>query len=369
MADVTPRISYANLVTPGSVLIVASAAQSTHPAARLRHALRSDVWRTPVGWTVVEDENDSLDFTEQTTGDATATLTPGTYATGAELAAEIQTQLNAEATDNTYTCTYSSTTKKFTIARATGSASFGLEWATGANAATSCGKDLGFTVSADDTGATSYVADLASYQSRAWVTFDLGAAAAVRVGVVLNHNAGASGTFKLLANASDAWTSPSVTQTLAGDADIRIAWFSTQTYRYWRLLVEDVQNTDGFTEVGVAWIGDYLQLAYPYQDGFKDGYEGGSEVSFGDHGAHYRDPKPGREIIKAAFAHHPDSDRLALKTFRSTVDRGGCFIIARDPQNETTEALYAYIEDLEFEHSPADGLSWSFDIEFREALG
>ena len=57
----------------------------------------------------------------------------------ADLAAEIQTQMNAVATDNTYTVTYSPTTHRFTIARATGTASFGLEWSTGANAAASIG--------------------------------------------------------------------------------------------------------------------------------------------------------------------------------------------------------------------------------------
>ncbi len=115
------------------------------------------------GWNdIVAGTNDKLDFTEGTTGDATATITAGKYATGAALATEIQTQMNSAATDNTYTCTYSTSTHKFTIARDTGSDTIGLEWSTGSNAATTIGDDIGFDTSADDTGATSYTSDFVS---------------------------------------------------------------------------------------------------------------------------------------------------------------------------------------------------------------
>src|SRR3990167_2966933 len=106
----------------------------------------------------VHNRNKHLNFTEGTTGDATATIPEGIYDADA-LADEIEDQMNDAATDNTYTVTYSRTTLKFTIARATGSATIGLEWNTGANTATTIGTLLAFTVSADDTGATSYSSD------------------------------------------------------------------------------------------------------------------------------------------------------------------------------------------------------------------
>ena len=113
------------------------------------------------GWLIVAGENDKLDITEGVTGDATATITAGNYATGALLATEIATRLNVAATDNTWTCTYSSATGKFTIGH-NNAQTGGLEWLTGANAASSIGARLGYTVSADDTGAATYASDNAS---------------------------------------------------------------------------------------------------------------------------------------------------------------------------------------------------------------
>ena len=118
------------------------------------------------GWLIVAGENDALDITEGVTGDASATLTAGNYATGALVAVEIATRLNVAATDNIWTCTYSSTTGKFTIGH-NNAETGGIEWLTGANAATSIGGRLGYDMSADDTGEVSYAADAASYAEAA----------------------------------------------------------------------------------------------------------------------------------------------------------------------------------------------------------
>lgn len=109
--------------------------------------------------TITAGTNDDIDLTEGTTGAAVATLTAGVYTTGAALATEAQTKINAAATDNTYTVTYSASTGKLTIARATGTDTIDFPWITGANAATSAAAALGFT--ADDAGATTYTADAA----------------------------------------------------------------------------------------------------------------------------------------------------------------------------------------------------------------
>lgn len=111
------------------------------------------------GVTITNATNDALDFHENITGDLTADIAAGLYNTGAALATEITTKMNAVAVDNTYLCTYSESTRKFTIARATGTEAFDLEWLTGANTATGIHTTIGYSAAADDTGATSYVAD------------------------------------------------------------------------------------------------------------------------------------------------------------------------------------------------------------------
>ena len=99
-------------------------------------------------FTVTGGSNDKIDFTEDGGGEVTATLTPGTYiagtssATAGTLCALIKTQMEAVNGASTYTVTFSTTTKLFTITKSSGV--FVLKWATGTNATTAADTLLGF---------------------------------------------------------------------------------------------------------------------------------------------------------------------------------------------------------------------------------
>jgi hypothetical protein len=83
----------------------------------------------------------------------TATLTVGFYKTPIEAADALAAAMTAQA-GVAITVTYSSSTGKFTVSKATGS--LAIDWATGTNTA---GASFGFT--ADDTGALTYESDSA----------------------------------------------------------------------------------------------------------------------------------------------------------------------------------------------------------------
>ncbi len=101
--------------------------------------------------------------------DFTATLTVKTYKTPADLAREIASKMTAAASA-TITCTYSSSTGKFTIAKASGFLQ--LLWLTGTNTANSAAAPLGYTV-ADNTAALSYASNTAQTYSPGYTpTFD-----------------------------------------------------------------------------------------------------------------------------------------------------------------------------------------------------
>jgi uncharacterized protein YaiE (UPF0345 family) len=101
---------------------------------------------------VVTALNNKIDFDE---GGAAlvGTVTAGTY-TGATLATAIAAALNgAVGKALTYTCTYSATTEKFTIAAGS---NFTLRWNTGANKAIDISNLIGFLDTANSTGALTY---------------------------------------------------------------------------------------------------------------------------------------------------------------------------------------------------------------------
>lgn len=84
-----------------------------------------------------------------------ASVTAKLYKDPHDLAAAVQTAMLALAAG--ITVTYSNTTGKFTIVKASGTLE--LLWNTGANTANTIGTKLGFVVSADDTGGLTYTSD------------------------------------------------------------------------------------------------------------------------------------------------------------------------------------------------------------------
>lgn len=108
---------------------------------------------------IITSSNKYIDITTDNVTDDPATIAEGVYHTPQELAAAIVTALSAADPLETFTCTFSRTTGKFTIATTT-STVLSLLWNTGANTANSAKTILGYSNS-DDTGATSYASDTA----------------------------------------------------------------------------------------------------------------------------------------------------------------------------------------------------------------
>lgn len=100
----------------------------------------------------------AADNTTYSSGELTATLDPGLYATGSSVCAEVSSEMQSAAVASTISCAYSSSTDKITIS-ATGITSLSILWATGTNNATSADTPLGYA--ADSTGALSYAAPTA----------------------------------------------------------------------------------------------------------------------------------------------------------------------------------------------------------------
>lgn len=113
---------------------------------------------------IITASNKYIDITTDNVTDDAATVAEGQYQTPQALAAAIVTALSAADPLETFTCTFSRTTGKFTIATTT-STVLSLLWKTGVhgsdNTDTHMGTLLGYSDAADDTLATSYAADTA----------------------------------------------------------------------------------------------------------------------------------------------------------------------------------------------------------------
>lgn len=368
MPDITPRLLWQNWLLLVGTILTSSSEDDSFPVEWLTDPLRSKVWRSETGWNVVSGFNNKLDITEGVSGDATATITAGNYATGALMAAEVETQINVVATDNTWTCTYSSSTNKFTIGHdnvQTG----GLEWYTGASAATSIGACLGYDTTADDTGAASYPADTVSYCSREWIKADLLTARDCTIGLILNSNISSSAIITLAGNSTDSWASPATTQTLVGNSTLAIKYFSaTQTYRWWRFLISDVTNANGYISVGIPYVGSYTQPSPGFATPFTEEFVELSMVGIADQGASFQEDKNRAKSYDLRWPGLSNNERDKIKSAADHLKVGRPFFFSFDPQNTPSDTIYCRMtEGITVSHVPPS--YWQIGMSIMEVLG
>jgi len=90
------------------------------------------------------------------------------------------------------------------------------------------------------------------------LVIDLGSAKLVTAFVLLDHNLTSGATLTLQGHTANSWSSPSysVAQTV-GDP---IASYLSETYQYWRVLITDASNPDGYLKIGDVYLGTYTEL-------------------------------------------------------------------------------------------------------------
>jgi hypothetical protein len=333
------RFLWQNYVHLGSAVLSCSSAENARPVRWLRDQVRTKSWRTQLGWTVVAGWNDKVDFSR---GGSTfaATIAAGTYGTGTELAAAIVTALEAADATPVWACSYSATTFAFTLSA---DLAHTLLFGSGANLATSAALDLGFAA-ADSTSDTTHTGAIAVYQSRHYVAVDLGQALETKAAMVVGHN---GGSFQLrgAAAAADALTNPATTQTLAGTSTLQAVFYTGATYRYWALIVDNRTSVDGFTEVGVWYLGGYLEPAKQYSQAFRRSRQDYSSVGLSSYGSNYQDRQGQAQVLEIQFANLAKADADAIDAMAAYLGAGRNLFVTLDP-TAPADSLYVYLPRL-----------------------
>ncbi len=290
------RILDSNKFFATSYTLTASSEATGFPVENLQNHLRSKVWRSS-GNFVITTANRKIDFNDGS-GAVVGTLTTGTY-TASALAAEIKTRMDT-AGSLVHTISYSTTTGLWTISVPAGT--FSLLWQSGANTASSVGTAIGFSLLADDTGTTTYTGDTLAIHTEEWVKLDLGAAANINSFALLFDAVdgcllSGSATVKIQGNASDSWATPSVDVTVTKDSTYDVytyRWASSQNYRWWRILITDVANTNLSVELGIAFLSLATQLNQLPSIGFTHTLVDLSKGQDNDYGNEFFDEYPSR---------------------------------------------------------------------------
>lgn len=303
---------------------------------------RSQVYR-PNGNFTIDSTNNSLYINDGS--DKTVTLSSADYSGGAALAAHVQTQLNASSSN--WTCTYSTTTGKFTISRSAGADTLRFTQTTNAVWDT-----MGYTTASDTSAATAGTADERRNHTSEHITVDLGAAYDVQefhaIGPLTETFAfSSSGTYKLYANTADSWASPALDITLSREPGGFHYYLDGETgsteYRYWRFEFQDRENTSGpqAFKIGHLYLGDYNTFTTTnVAPGFLKAYQDPSNKFVSDEGVEYYRSRAIRRIFRGLVAGQVSaSERRTLETMFETLGVETPFYFSLDPTNAVSASL------------------------------
>lgn len=241
------RFCYINLWDSGTITYTTQ--HYNFPGTNSQNRRLTSPWRSGYeesiggGYFEITASNQELYFNEGA-GSFTASISIGDYNVDS-LLTEIESKMEAAGAHG-YTVTYDFDTFKFLITDVTGT--FELEGATTANAIWST---LGYDES--DTGlAASHEADSIRIHTFEYIQSSLAAETAFDYLAIFNCNVQTTGTLKWQFSNDDFVTIDlEVSPTRNGRFSAHL--FSTaQTYRYCRIYIEDIDNPDGYVQVGKA---------------------------------------------------------------------------------------------------------------------
>jgi len=174
-----------------------------------------------------------------------------------------------------------------------------------------------------------------------WIKFDMTSATGMDMVFIGNHSFSKTATVKWQGHATDSWASPSLDTTLTvatdtqGSEVTKLGHFysSVESYRWWRLLVEDIGNASSSIDVGRIMAGRYIEPTRNMRDGFSLRRRDPSRVQSSDGRQGY--PTTRDKYYEISYSvyntEEPQSDQI--EGIFNSVGRWKPFVIAIDPES------------------------------------
>jgi hypothetical protein len=340
---------------------------------------RSKVWRSNGYWNITSSNN-TIIFEETSTVNLTATVAAGEYSSTTAMLAALKTALE-DAGASTYTCSVDASTNKIEITSngSGGGGIFNIEWS---HASTTMADTLGFDDTTDDTGALTYTADELHISTGEFFTWDMGLSSLPQaIAIIGPRNTplriSPSATLKLQGNETDVWTAPTYEQTLTYD-DSCIALFDadglhTEALRFWRLLIEDLDNPLGYIEIGSIFLGrvyspTYGRPQFPFDIELIDR----SPLIFSEGGQTFSDIREQTAEYSTQWLGLRKDEVERIMTFFADVGTARPFFVLLDPDEAFSTDFKKSLKYVKFASQPRFSLTtpnnYRMSLEFREEL-
>ena len=214
-----------------------------------------------------------------------------------------------------------------------------------------------------------------------WVLFTFAAAVDVDIVGIFGNNFTSAATVKIQANATDSWGSPSIDvemtytknpyKTIDKGRDVgewTHQFSSTESYKYWRISVNDAANPDTYIEMGFVFLDEAITFpGMAVNHVIKMNTT--SEASFSDSGQAYGLKRVKYNSLAISYPAETNAQRKTVENFFYEVDVVTPYMMLLWESNlDTQRPLYMINTGLpEFQRAEnATGVIWSSSHEVRE---
>ncbi len=204
-----------------------------------------------------------------------------------------------------------------------------------------------------------------------WLKFNFSSPVEISYLGILAHNLTSSAIVVLQGNTTDSWTTPAYEQTITitNGIDVVVELTTPQTYAFWRLTMADTTNTAGYIQIGLIYLGDYIQLPWSDAGSSAIPLKTTSQTDISDGGQVYLDKGYFYKAPEFTFTDVSQADVVLLETFFRVVDIGIPFILLIWEDALTVEpALYCTLNEgiSKTRSNITGGVYYNLKLSFRE---
>lgn len=343
---------------------------------------RTKVWRS-AGYFLIEAGKNTITFEETASTPLVATIPADEYDSFNSLATAIKNALDL-AGASTYTVSQDLGTLKFLIESdlSGGGGIFNILWTSSADMAAI----LGYDSSSDDTGTDSYLADSLKISTGEFFQFDFGMGLNPDAVVVswrqdevnsLNETA----KIRVLGNATNNFVT-SIYESEASKTDYGFLikkenptdeGIATQALRFWRIIFDDTDNTNGFIEIGSFFIGDWIDFRRgSVQFPLESSWDESTIKSTTDGGQVFFNQRYLTRTFSCEFFALTQTEKERFDDFYEDVRTGKPFYFLLDPNQVVGSSVERHLIYCRFESTPSWQLErpgiYSMSVELREDI-
>jgi len=200
------------------------------------------------------------------------------------------------------------------------------------------------------------------------IVFDAGAGNTLQANTftISGHNFTASATLKIQANASDAWGSPTLDESITYGAETIVTFFTLTDLRYWRFTMADAANPDTILKIGNVKLDEYLQITKGPARGLTEKIIDTTQEFYSGGGQHYATQGSRYRTYDLSFKYWENDMRESIRTMLASVQKNTPVVIIIDEDNtDKMYPCYCVIRG-DFPVTELAPYTWTSRLQFRE---